>query len=56
VVDQAAISSNHDMILRDNSELKHEMTFEGGVPFEKVIDVLRSVPIGLNPISVSVPR
>lgn len=54
-MDQVAISGNQNMVIHAGSTLKHEMTFETGVHFEKVISVLRSVPIGFNTISVSAP-
>ncbi|KAJ1309237.1 hypothetical protein OPQ81_004904 [Rhizoctonia solani] len=49
--DHAAISTNSNAVIYPGSELKHKMTFSDGLLFEKVIDVLRSVPIGSNPIS-----
>ncbi|CUA67832.1 hypothetical protein RSOLAG22IIIB_03262 [Rhizoctonia solani] len=48
--DYAAISTDSSVVIHPGSELKHKLTFNDGIPFEKVIDVLRSVPIGLNPI------
>ncbi|KAB5594153.1 hypothetical protein CTheo_2369 [Ceratobasidium theobromae] len=51
MMDQVAISGNQNMVIHAGSTLKHEMTFETGVHFEKVISVLRSVPIGFNTIS-----
>ncbi|CAE6533784.1 unnamed protein product [Rhizoctonia solani] len=48
--DHVAISTKSDAVIHPGSELKHKMTFNDGLPFEKVIDVLRSVPIGFNPI------
>ncbi|CAE6422293.1 unnamed protein product [Rhizoctonia solani] len=49
--DQAAISMRSDAVIHPGSALKHRMTFDDGVPFGDVIDVLRSVPIGLNPVT-----
>ncbi|KAG8690775.1 hypothetical protein FRC11_009208 [Ceratobasidium sp. 423] len=49
--DHAAISTNSNAIIHPGSELKHTMTFSDGLPFEKVIDVLRSVPIRFNSIA-----
>ncbi|CAE6480459.1 unnamed protein product [Rhizoctonia solani] len=49
--DYAAISTDSKAVIYPGSELKHKLTFNDGLPFEKVINVLRSVPIGLNPIS-----
>ncbi|CAE6434446.1 unnamed protein product [Rhizoctonia solani] len=49
--DYAAISTDSDAVIHPESELKHKLTFSDGLPFGNVIDVLRSVPIGLNPIS-----
>ncbi|KAH7343212.1 hypothetical protein B0J17DRAFT_641459 [Rhizoctonia solani] len=51
VSDCAAISTDSEAVIHPGSELKHKLTFNDGLPFENVIDVLRSVPIGLNPIS-----
>ncbi|CAE6432128.1 unnamed protein product [Rhizoctonia solani] len=49
--DYAAISTDSQTVIYPGSELKHKLTFNDGLPFEKVIDVLRGVPIGLNPIT-----
>lgn len=48
MVDQATISANQDKVIHDCSELKHEVTFQAGIPFERVIEVLRNVPTGFN--------
>ncbi|CAE7113343.1 unnamed protein product [Rhizoctonia solani] len=49
--DHAAISTNSNAVIHPGSELKHKLTFNDGMAFEKVIGVLRSVPIGLNAIT-----
>ncbi|CAE6352635.1 unnamed protein product [Rhizoctonia solani] len=50
--DCAIISMSHDEVVHpgDGSELKHKVTFDGGIPFAQVISILRSIPVGSNPI------
>ncbi|CCO27526.1 hypothetical protein BN14_01506 [Rhizoctonia solani AG-1 IB] len=50
VQDEVAISMSKDRVIHPGSELKHKVTFNDGVPFANVVDVLRSIPVGTNPI------
>lgn len=53
MIDQATFSANRESAIHPNSELKHEMTFDTGLPFDKLIAVLDKVPTGFNYIIVS---
>ncbi|KAF8602646.1 hypothetical protein BDV93DRAFT_557411 [Ceratobasidium sp. AG-I] len=47
-IDQACISRDRDLVVYPGSKQTHLMTFQDGLPFEKVIEVLRSIPNGFS--------
>ncbi|KAF8602659.1 kinase-like protein [Ceratobasidium sp. AG-I] len=44
-IDKVYISRSRDLILLRNSELTSQMTFQDGVPFEDVRDILEAAPV-----------
>lgn len=51
-IDEACISRNRDLVVHPGSRQTRMMTFQDGLPFERVIDVLRSIPNGFSAATV----
>ncbi|CAE6381305.1 unnamed protein product [Rhizoctonia solani] len=52
-IDHATISQESGALIHPESKLRDTITFDGGVPFENVIDALQNAPIELNPLKDS---